>query len=83
MAQKVIKVGNSAAITLSQSVLDALGVAIGDEVELERLQNDVPAVIIRPRHRTTDDKNRRENIARWTLDFIERYRDDLEALANK
>lgn len=81
MAQKVIKVGNSAAITLSQSVLDALGVSVGDQVQLNVDQrtkrvffDSKPAAKEMP----VD-----EELYSWTKRFIETYRKDLEELADK
>jgi antitoxin component of MazEF toxin-antitoxin module len=83
MSQKVIKVGNSAAITLSQSVLDTLGVKVGEEVEIERLRRDA-SVIVRSHDRQKEvEETRRERLARFTMDFIDKYRDDLKALADK
>lgn len=80
MAQKVIKVGNSAAITLSQSILDVLGVSVGGEVEIERSRGDA-SVVVRPKEKIKE--SRRDRVAHLTADFVERYKDDLKALADK
>lgn len=79
MTQKLLKVGSSAAVTIPKKSLKELGLKIGDEV---RVAVDVKEkmVIIEPANQLSKADNK---IAKLTLDFINRYRKDLEALARK
>ena len=77
MAQKIIKVGTSAAVTIPKKSLEELGLHIGDEVSME-INKKNRAVIIVP-HKTDVDRELME----WTKRFIEKYRAALEALAKK
>lgn len=79
MIQKVLKVGSSAAVTIPKKSLNELGIKIGDTITLEINQAE-KIVSIRP---SKKDVSRREKIAELTLDFINRYRVDLKALAEK
>jgi len=79
MTQKVIKVGSSAAVVIPKKSLKGLGISIGDEVSVD----------INPATRTVSVKavevsNRRgDRITKLGLDFINRYRADLERLARE
>lgn len=77
MVQKVIKVGSSAAITLSRQAIADLGVAVGDRVrttiDSKRRRLYVEPAASAPRDEVVD----------WTKRFIARYRPALEALAKK
>ncbi|MEX1027970.1 MAG: AbrB/MazE/SpoVT family DNA-binding domain-containing protein [Candidatus Paceibacterota bacterium] len=75
MAQKVIKIGKSSGITLPKSVLEKLGVSVGDQVDLSVTDR---SATITP-SKGSDDRQRK--IAELTLGFIDRYRDDLNELA--
>lgn len=77
MTQKVFKVGSSAAVPIPKKSLAELGLKIGDRVEI-RVDRARRAVSIRPNVGVSGQDAR---IARLTLDFINRYRKDLEALA--
>jgi putative addiction module antidote len=79
MIQKVLKVGSSAAVTIPKKSLEELGIKVGDTIMLE-IDQRKKMVSIRP---SKKDTNRREKIAELTLDFINRYRSDLKALAEK
>lgn len=81
MAQKVIKVGNSAAITLSQSVLDVLGVSVGDQIQLD-VDQQTKRVFLDSKP-AVQDAPVDEELYSWTKRFIETYRKDLEELADK
>ena len=79
MVQKVLKVGDSAAVTIPKKSLEELGLKIGDRVSVE-IDQKSRTVSIRPvRELSRQDRK----IAKLTLNFIERYRDDLETLAKK
>jgi len=79
MTQKVLKVGSSAAVTIPKKSLKELGLKPGDDVIVEINERN-KSVIIRSTKRFS---HRQERIAELTLDFINRYRKDLEALARK
>jgi len=79
MTQKVLKVGSSAAVTLSKKALAELGVGIGGEVEVEIDHKD-KSVSVRAAHPLSAKDKR---IAKLTVGFVDRYRKDLEALAHK
>lgn len=76
MAQKVFKVGSSAAVTIPKKSLAELGLKIGDQVrvEVDRASRSVriePAV------------NVNAELVSWTDNFIKKYRSALEELAKK
>ena len=78
MTQKVIQVGTSAAVIIPKETLKALGMKVGERVTLEA---DV-------RHRKLQLKpvanlKKHTRFAKHVLNFIDRYRDDLEALSQK
>ncbi|KKT77748.1 MAG: hypothetical protein UW74_C0034G0003 [Candidatus Giovannonibacteria bacterium GW2011_GWC2_44_8] len=79
MTQKVIKIGTSAAVVIPKEMLKDLQIKVGDSVALE--VNKDRTVKIKPMGGRTPNRN--ERIAKLTLDFIDRYRNDLEALAKK
>ena len=79
MTQKVLQIGSSAGITLSKETLKKLGLRVGSQVIIE-VDEAKKLVKIAPAKgtNTQDDK-----IAKLTMRFIDRYRSDLIALANK
>ena len=79
MTQKLLKVGSSAAVTIPKKSLKELGLKIGDEVRVD-VDQTRKTVLIKP---ATKLSAADEKIARLTLNFINRYRRDLEALATK
>lgn len=79
MTQKVIKVGSSAAVTMSKQVMKTLGIKIGDDVHTGI--NAKTGVFEVEKDRALNV--REEHVAGLTLDVIKRYRKDLEALVNK
>lgn len=76
MIQKVIKVGTSAAITLSKGVLRDLGLSIGDEVSTK---SDPATHTLKVEPRTKV----RPEVVEWTNKFIEENRELLEELADR
>ena len=79
MTQKVLKVGSSAAVTISKKSLAELGLAIGDSVVVE-VNRKRRVFSIRPSDKVAE---RQERIANLTLNFINQYRKDIQALAKK
>ena len=79
MTQKVLKVGSSAAVTIPKKSLEELGLKIVDEVVVD-VRPQEKRVVIEPLQSLSKSDRK---IAELTLNFINRYRKDLEALANK
>ncbi len=79
MTQKVLKVGTSAAVTLSKDVLQDLHLNIGDRVVVE-VDKNKRFIVIQP---MTVLSKEDANVAKLTYKFIQRYRHDLEELAKK
>ena len=75
MKQKVIQIGSSAGITMSKETMEELGVGVGDFVETNA-SNKV--FMVKSDQRT----NISDTVARATA-YIEKYRKDFEALADK
>lgn len=79
MTQKLLKVGSSAAVTIPKKSLRELGLKIGDDVRVD-IDRARKIVSIRPADELSDSDSR---IAQLVFHFIERYRKDLTALADK
>ncbi len=79
MIQKVLKVGSSAAVTIPKKSLEELGIKIGDSISVD-VNSEKGVMSLRAIRNTISD---RERVTALTLDFVERYRSDLEALKDK
>ncbi|MEK7620341.1 MAG: AbrB/MazE/SpoVT family DNA-binding domain-containing protein [Patescibacteria group bacterium] len=79
MAQKIIKVGTSAAVTIPKGAMENLGLHVGDQVELEFDQAQ-RAVSIKP---VVSLSERDKEVLSIALDVLERYREDFESLADR
>lgn len=77
--RKVIHVGSSVGLTLPKAMLIARAISVGDELEVS---NTSSGILIKPR-KVKSEETRREKISKLTMNFVERYREDLEALADK
>ncbi len=77
MTQKVLKVGDSAAVIIPKKSLKELGLRPGDQVTL-KIDRKHRKVLIEPLMKQVD-----KGLLDWTRKFIERYRPALEALAKK
>ena len=77
MVQKVIRVGDSAAVIIPKKSLKELGIRPGDTVSVE-IDKKQRRVSIEP---IVKEVNR--ELLDWTKRFINRYRSALEALADK
>jgi len=81
MIQKVLKVGSSLAVTIPKKSLKDLGIRAGGEVSVaidvanKRISFEPVAVV--------ENESRADHIAKLGLDFVERYRSDLERLAKE
>lgn len=78
MIQKVIKVGNSAAITLPKNVMKDADIKTGDKVNVE-LNEATGAIVISTADRPVT--NLSPDIAQWTKNFIDKNKEALEELA--
>jgi len=76
MTQKVLKVGDSAAVTIPKKSLEELGLKIGDRVSVE-IDEKSKTVMIKPEVMVDRE------LFDWTNKFISRYRSALESLAKK
>ena len=79
MSQKIIKVGSSAAVTLSPEVLQKLNVKIGDSVDVSAYDSSGVATLRRTGKR--DGVN--PDVLIWTNAFIDKNRKLLERLSDK
>lgn len=67
MAQKVIKIGTSAGVTIPKKQLEELGLKIGDEVEVKiKLKAD-----------------KLQSFSKELDGFMDKYQEDLKNLANR
>lgn len=76
MAQKVLKVGKSAAVTIPKEILAEMKLKAGDQVTVE-YDKKKRGLIIKPSIEIDQE------LLDWTEKFIEEYRPALEALAKK
>ncbi|KKW22702.1 MAG: hypothetical protein UY65_C0017G0004 [Parcubacteria group bacterium GW2011_GWA2_51_12] len=79
MTQKVLKVGDSAAVTIPKKSLEELGLKIGDRVSVE-IDEQHKVVSIKPAGRLSAAD---QKIAKLTANFMARYGKDLAALAKE
>ena len=79
MTQKLLKVGSSAAVTIPKKALKELGLKIGDEIRVD-VDRNKRTVSIQPIEKMSKEDI---TIAKLALNFIRRYRKDLEDLAKK
>ena len=80
MIQKVIKVGNSSAVTLPKELLKQSKLSSGDAVHV-MLDEATGAIIVSASENPF--KGLSPDIATWTKNFIAKNRSALEELANK
>lgn len=79
--QKIISVGNSAAITLPKGFLEEVRLKIGDKVRVKTDSNS-KTMIIEPCFDKGEAKLSKDFVD-WTSEFIEKQRLVLEELASK
>jgi len=76
MANKIIKVGSSAAVTIPKKVLKSLSIDIGDKVYVN-VDGKNKRIIIEP----LANFKIKEETAEYIEEFIKEYKKDLEKLA--
>ena len=79
MIQKVIKVGNSAAVTLPPDFLKSSKIKIGDQVYVG-IDESAEAIVVSSREKPFRGVS--ADIASWTDKFIKKNRKALEELSN-
>ena len=80
MDQKIIQIGSSAGVTMSPDTLKELGVKIGDTVETEL---DADTFVIKARSTPQVKLAEITKTVAHATAYIEKYRKDFEALADK
>jgi len=76
MKRKIIKIGDSAGVTIPKSIIEKLGLEIGEEVEV---RDEGDQVVLEKLQGNAVDKE----LLDWTNKFIGTHREALEALADK
>jgi len=78
MTQKVLKIGSSVGVTIPKESLKELGLKVGDPITVIVDKKRKTMAIQHAAILSSDE----ERIIKHGKDFIERYRKDLETLAN-
>jgi putative addiction module antidote len=78
MVNKVLRVGDSAAVTLPKQTLKEMGIMIGDKVVVTYLPEE-QEIVIKPLKKPAGQVS--DRVARLTTSFIDHYRDVLKELA--
>jgi bifunctional DNA-binding transcriptional regulator/antitoxin component of YhaV-PrlF toxin-antitoxin module len=84
MAQKVIQIGKSAGIIIPKKYLEDIGWKLGDNVYFRLDTKGNELLITKNKSKEFRSFSKKDlELLRWTESFIERYRKDLEELAQK
>lgn len=84
MAQKVLKVGSSAAVTIPKKSLEELDLKIGDKVFVYVDSKNGRIIYGKKKVEGIEALTEKDReLLAWTKDFIERYRGDLRTLAKE
>ncbi len=76
---KVITIGNSVGAVFPKALVDELDIVPGQDIEMTA---DGPDRIVIERKRAGKGK-RTPDLVKWAANYVERYRKDFEALADK
>jgi len=84
MTRKIIKIGDSEGVTIPKNIKEKLNLKAGDELEVQ-LDKEGKQILLEPSDKKSGGQNdkRKERIAKLTASFTDKYRKDLEALAEK
>lgn len=83
MIQKIIKVGNSIAVTLPKAIVEETGFTAGDQVEITTSKKPF-GVLLQPHKKILREKSGiTPEFVRSVDEFIETYRPALEELAHR
>lgn len=80
MAQKIIKIGSSAGVTIPKKLLEKTNLAVGDHITIS-IDESTGKLQIEPSD--TDGVVVDRELYDWTKGFIEQYKPALEELADK
>lgn len=83
MLQKVLQVGNSAAVTIPAPFLRDLGLMVGDQVEVRAAKKPVKIEIIPSKKTLRETSGITPEFVDSVEDFIKEYRPVLEELAKR
>lgn len=85
MIQKIIQVGNSAAITISKEYLASLGAKVGTHVAVSFDPNIKQLIVDIPTKKEKIEKNTKLSLEfqQWLNTFLEEDRELLDELANR
>ena len=81
MIQKIIKVGNSAAITLPKEFMQEAGLKIGEEVSLETMAK-TKMLFMKPK-KQEKTKSLTPEFYAWLNSITEKYEDTIKELARR
>jgi antitoxin component of MazEF toxin-antitoxin module len=81
MSQKVIKVGSSLAVVIPKETAHKYNLEVGRSMELETSANG--SLLYTPTAPVFSMSEKDQKVANITMNFINRYRKDLEALKDK
>lgn len=82
MTQKIIQVGNSAAIIISKQLMEEAGFFVGEEVEVNATKNPFKIEVL-PRKPLRKKSGITQAFAKSVDEFIKAYKPALEELAKR
>ncbi len=80
MAQKILNIGSSIGVVLSKPLAEETGFEAGQEVEVTA---GGPGRVTIERVKKRSNSNRSADLVKWAASYVEKYRKDFEALADK
>lgn len=83
MLQKVLQVGNSAAVTIPAPILNELGLTVGDQVEVRANKRPVKIEVIPAKKILKKSAGITPEFAASVEEFIKEYRPVLNELAKR
>lgn len=83
MLQKVIRVGNSSAVTIPKELLEKLGLMVGDRIEMTATLKDLKIKAVPRKKILRKSSGINISFARSVDEFIKTYRPALEELAKR
>lgn len=83
MLQKVLQVGNSAAVTIPAPILNDLGLVIGDQVEVKATKKPVKIEVIPARKANLKKAGITPEFVASVDEFIKEYKGVLNELAKR
>ncbi len=81
MSQKVITIGSSIGAVFPKALVDELEFIPGQEISVSAEGPD--RIVIERKRRTNPSTAQSANLVKWAAAYVEKYRKDFEALADK